>query len=279
MEMPLPALALILTDSGTVSVTAQVGPSIQNSGGGGNAIPATVTFSGRAYPLSHVTVLKDGVVATTGISESDGLFSLTLTLPDIYISAYDFSVFDEDLSGQRSSLESFPLSVNPNVTITVSGIFFSPTINIDKTEIRKGDTLLISGYAEPFADIAIAIDGNEQQLLHTLSNKDGLYSYSYDTASLGVGAHEVKSKALFSGTGSESSYGNTLVFAIGESVIKKQACIVTGDFNGDCKVNIVDFSMLAYWYKKPSPPARFDLNADKKIDMADFSILAYFWTG
>jgi hypothetical protein len=41
----------------------------------------------------------------------------------------------------------------------------------------------------------------------------------------------------------------------------------------------VDFSIMAYWYKRPNPPASVDLNGDSKIDLVDFSILAFNWTG
>jgi hypothetical protein len=49
--------------------------------------------------------------------------------------------------------------------------------------------------------------------------------------------------------------------------------------NNDKQVNLVDFSIAAYWYKRPSPPANIDLNSDGKVDLVDFSIMAYYWTG
>ena len=52
-----------------------------------------------------------------------------------------------------------------------------------------------------------------------------------------------------------------------------------GDLNNDKKVNLVDFSIEAYWYKKKNPPANVDLNHDGKVDLIDFSIMAYYWTG
>ena len=45
------------------------------------------------------------------------------------------------------------------------------------------------------------------------------------------------------------------------------------------KVNIVDFSITAFWYNRPSPPPAIDLNKDGKVNLVDFSILAYYWTG
>lgn len=56
-------------------------------------------------------------------------------------------------------------------------------------------------------------------------------------------------------------------------------CNLIGDLNNDCRVNLVDFSIMTYWRKKENPPKKIDLNKDKKINIVDFSILAYYWTG
>ena len=52
-----------------------------------------------------------------------------------------------------------------------------------------------------------------------------------------------------------------------------------GDANGDGRVNLVDFSVAAYWYKRANPPASVDLNGDRKVDLVDFSIMAFHWSG
>ena len=65
----------------------------------------------------------------------------------------------------------------------------------------------------------------------------------------------------------------TVLKTINQAVSKK------GDLSGDNKVNLIDFSILAYWYKRPQPLAKNDLNADGKVDLIDFSIMAFHWTG
>ncbi|MFA6385357.1 MAG: dockerin type I domain-containing protein, partial [Candidatus Paceibacterota bacterium] len=52
-----------------------------------------------------------------------------------------------------------------------------------------------------------------------------------------------------------------------------------GDLNCDNHVNLIDFSIMAYWYKKINPPEKVDLNNDGKITLVDFSIMAFNWTG
>ena len=59
---------------------------------------------------------------------------------------------------------------------------------------------------------------------------------------------------------------------------------VKGDINGDKRINITDFSIVAYWFERP---LRGDIlviektlfNGDGIIDLVDMSIMAYYWTG
>ncbi|MFA6514776.1 MAG: dockerin type I domain-containing protein [Candidatus Paceibacterota bacterium] len=51
------------------------------------------------------------------------------------------------------------------------------------------------------------------------------------------------------------------------------------DFSRDYKVNSIDFSILLYFWKAPSPFKNLyvDINKDNKVDSVDFSILLYEW--
>ncbi len=51
------------------------------------------------------------------------------------------------------------------------------------------------------------------------------------------------------------------------------------DLNGDGKVNIADFSILAfYWHRTLPLDSPYDLNGDGQVTLADFSLLAFYWT-
>ena len=96
------------------------------------------------------------------------------------------------------------------------------------------------------------------------------------------GDHLARSKSAIDGE--ISSYGKSIAFAVGDKNVEapdeqSDQVIEEGDTNSDSRVNLVDFSIVAYWYKRSSPPANVDLNGDKKVDLIDFSILAYYWTG
>ena len=95
---------------------------------------------------------------------------------------------------------------------------------------------------------------------------------------LEMGEHFTKSKTALNGE--ISSFGRAVSFAVGTETVEKEAdeC-EKADLSCDKRVNLVDFSIMAYWYNRPSPPKNIDLNNDNKIDLVDFSIMAYYWTG
>src|SRR3989338_4404775 len=102
-------------------------------GGGGSAAPVAVTqavFSGKAYPGSTVTILKDAQIAATTIAGVDASFSFAMS--GLSGGMYLFSMYSEDRQGRRSSLLTFPVAVTSGTTANVGGIFVAPTIGVDK---------------------------------------------------------------------------------------------------------------------------------------------------
>jgi len=104
--------------------------------------------------------------------------------------------------------------------------------------------------------------------------------YNFDSSFVDYGTHYTKSKASI-GNQAVSGFSNVISFKVGTKNIATELpkVVTKGDLNSDRRVNLVDFSIAAYWYKRPTPPATVDLNNDGKIDLVDFSIMAYYWTG
>lgn len=262
-----------------------------NSGGGGGggggyapaapSAPATsVVISGSAYPLSNVTILKDGQIAVQTIAGPDANFSVTVN--GLTGGSYVFSVYGQDSAGRRSATFTFPVTITTGVTTLISGVFLSPTIDIDKQEVKKGDTITIFGQAVPSAKISIEVDSAQPVFESTNANQSGAYLYEFDTSPLELGSHVAKSKAA---TGTViSSYSISQGFTVGTeniaAVSSTVARLLKGDLNGDGRVNLIDFSILAYWYGKPNPPPAYNLKGTgSTITLVDFSIMAYYWTG
>lgn len=260
-------------------------PSGGGGGGGGYYPPLIETkiiFSGRAYPLSKVTVLKDGQIAVTTIAGPDAQFEISLS--GLSTGNYTFSLYGEDNQKRRSSLFTFPVYITSGATTKISGIFISPTIDVDKQEVKRGDNIAIFGQSVPLADITVSVNSNEEFFGKIKSDSIGAYLYNFDTSPVEMGQHFTKSKAALNGA--ISSFGTAIGFAVGT---KNVAAIpagtwLKGDLNNDGRVNLIDFSIGAYWYKRPlseafKPIEKERLNGDGKIDLIDFSIMAYYWTG
>jgi hypothetical protein len=263
--------------------TSQCTSASSDGGGGGFFAPppeTAVVFSGRAYPKSTVTILKDAQIAATTIAGSDANFSVKIS--GLSGGNYIFSVYSEDKEGNRSSLLTFPVSVTSGATTQISGIFIAPTISVDKSEVKRGDNIAIFGQSAPKSEITISVNSEEEFFVKTPADKDGVYLYNFDTTPLEIGQHSTKSKAALDGA--ISSFSKTVSFNVGAKTVLAKPKFLKGDLNADGRVNLVDFSIAAYWYKR-SLSAEFKLketerlNGDGKVDLVDFSIMAFYWTG
>jgi len=249
-------------------------------GGGGGIVSAPSTsavFSGKAYPGSTVTLLKDAQIAATTIAGPDANFQISIS--GLSAGGYIFSLYGEDNSGIRSSLFTFPITVTTGVTTNITGIFIAPTIATDKSEVRRGDNIAIFGQTVPVSEVTISVNSEEEFFIKKMADASGAYLLNFDTSVLEMGQHQTKSKAALSGE--ITAFGKVVGFTVGTKNVSAELPKVAakGDSNGDGRVNLVDFSVAAYWYKRANPPASADLNVDGKVDLVDFSIIAFNWTG
>jgi hypothetical protein len=266
-------------------VASVVTPPSGGGGGGGTIAPSSETnveFSGRAYPLSKVNILKDGQIVLTTIAGPDSNFFAKLS--NLSAGNYTFSVYGEDKKGFRGSPFTFPIYITAGVTTKIGGIFLAPTIAVDKSEVIRGDNIIIFGQGAQNAKITINVNSEANIFVQQQADKDGIYLLNFDSSVLELGGHSTKSKQA---VGSEiSPFSNTVDFKVGTKNTKFEPgkCAEKGDLNSDCRVDLVDFSIAAYWYKiKLSDSFKLiekeHLSADGKIDLIDFSIMAYYWSG
>jgi hypothetical protein len=222
-------------------------------------------------------------VAASTISGSDANFQISLT--SISAGNYNFAVYSEDKDTRRSSLLTFPVSVTAGATTNITGIFIAPTIAVDKSEVKRGENIAIFGQSAPQADIIISVNSEEEYFARSISDANGVYLYNFDTSVLEEGSHTAKSKASVANQ-DISSFGFAANFKVGNKTVPigKGSCPQKADLNNDCRVNLVDFSIAAYWYKRALSSSFLDLekiklSGDGKLNLVDFSIMAYYWTG
>jgi len=260
-----------------ISVSAQVGeevppppPPPPGGGGGAPAKTATVIFEGKAYPKALVTILRNGSVAGTVIADSSGDFSKTLT--GVPAKTWTFGVYAKDTEGRKSVTLGFSISVIAETEMKVSGIFISPTIALSEEVVRRGATLEIFGQAYPKSDVHIFISSPTPTIKKIKTSQKGKWRVPLDTTPLIVGTHTSKAKAM-TDEGEQSPFSDELIFKVVEYC--KGA-----DLNFDSRVDLVDFSILLYYWGQRKPAnICADINQDGMVDLIDFSIMMYFWTG
>ncbi|GIW66877.1 MAG: hypothetical protein KatS3mg095_0775 [Candidatus Parcubacteria bacterium] len=260
-------------------------PPAGGGGGGGGYVPSygTVILSGRAQPNSDVFLMSDGQIRASIRVDSDGKFRFTLS--NLSPGSYIFTLYAEDTEGRRTTLHSIPAVVTAGLTIEIGNIFLSPTIDIDKTQVRRGDILRIFGQTAPNSNVIIVVSSEEEMYFQVQAENDGGYLYALNTIDLDYGQHLTKSRSILANQ-LVSPFSRALAFQVATaSVIQKPSkCPLRGDLNNDCRVNLIDFSIAAYWYKRKLSSnfekiEREDLNGDGKVDLVDFSIMAYYWSG
>lgn len=257
-----------------------------SSGGGAAAAPAApsaalgqIALRGYAYPTSPVTVLGDGqVVATTGAA-GDGSF--TLFVRDLTPGIHLFTVMATDPQGRQSGTLNAAAMALAGETTAVSGILLPPTLGADKREVRRGEPVVVEGYATPEAEVSLVGEGTAGRFLVIVpADSSGRFRYQLDSSQLQTGAVTLTARTAVHGITSAPSIGVQL--GVGARTVAAQPfvlCQVLADFNHDCRVDLIDFSILLYWFDTPKSPAHLDLSGDGAVTLVDFSIMMYHWNG
>jgi hypothetical protein len=250
---------------------------LPTSGGSGNSqnnISAAVEFSGTTFPRAYVVLLIDGRETDRVVANSRGEFHFTLS--GLTGGSYVFGFFSQDELGYRNEIFSFMAVPILGSTTQISNIILPPLVSIKDTLLPNGAIFLITGRAVPNAKLEASINSDPWQEIGT-SGLDGNFQVQISTENIGTGKHTIRLR--FSLGEDISPQSQEFDFIVGEAGILAK-CKNTPDINDDGRVDLVDFSIMAFWYGRDIPiDARFDLNCDGEMTLADVSILAYFWTG
>lgn len=238
-------------------------------------------FKGLAYPESIVSLLKNGIVIAQIPSNQDGSFDIRVR--NLNPGVYSFGLRAQDKNGLQSKLVLFTIFISSSVATIVEGIFMPPTITTDKIIVKKGEQIIVGGSSAPNAVVRLSVASSFELLKKVEANASGTWSYSLDSKDLDMGDYNVKAKSLL--LTDLSSYSEIVPFSVGTaSTIRPKKSLLYGfrkrcDLNDDGRVNLLDFSIMAFWYKRSTFPPKVDLNSDNRVNLTDLSILAYCWTG
>lgn len=266
---------LVITTSTEASATPTA--SSVNNGGGGSVTPPpssshSVLFQGLASPNSQVSILQDLTLKAQATTDNLGQFSIYIN--NTATGTSNFVISYKDPTGLRSQPVSF--LVSPNTNAEFNNLLLPPTLTSSLTTIKQGDSFGVSGYTAPGSQVLLSLLPDLGEFSAT-ANQTGQFNLQMPTNNLDLGEYRLEAISNLFGLISKPS--SIISFLVGRANIDREPVFVCGDFNGDGRVNIIDFSILIYWYSKPNPPGRVDCNKDQKIDIYDVSILMFNWTG
>lgn len=266
---------------------------IENSGGGGGSSNGSgggssggaetkklgdtqVSITGKGYPNTTVNILQDGSVIGTVRANGTADFSFAANAQPGTIT---YGFWATDSRGVRSTTLNTTFDVTQGAITTISGILLPPTISVPNASVNRGDQLTFSGKAAPNVEVEVHIDG-DATVEKVQANVTGDWQLVFDTGKVSQDSHTAKAKynLLSGGRVTESNYGQLLKFYVG---VSPTAVISSSDLNKDGKINLIDFSILIFWWGtaggNSNPKA--DINGNGKVGLEDFSILLFNWTG
>ena len=274
---------LVFSNEVSAAPTGAATPGPTGGGGSSTILAGSLNIKGGASPGVTLIILRNGNIVATATADNQALFETSLT--GITPGLHNFGLYVIDREGIKNSTYSFQKNIVHSVVSSVTAVL-SPTLKLSHTVIKQGEKLTASGYTMPNAEASIWVDSKIAQSAN--SNQAGFWNGTIDTIALALGKHEIKVQAR---RGIDlSQFSLALEFEIdAEKSIPTPPPKAPGvpgapaqisDLNEDGRVNLVDFSILLYFWLRPAEAnAIADINKDGFTDLVDFSIMLYEWTG
>ncbi len=246
----------------------------------------TVVFRGIAYPSSTVTFSQDGSIISIISTTGQARFDVSAIIDP---GTYTFTIVGLDQDGLEGKQSSFTLTLTTGTTTTISGIFLGPTITADQTNITSGETITLSGTTSPDSEVNVTLTSpvlgaaaGDQHIAVSIASADtnGRWIQLYNADDLIDGSHEAKAQAIEPIDDAVSEFSKSIIFNVTASEPDICDGSVPGDINCNGFVNLVDFSILLFYWNTANPAnPRADINSDGIVSIVDFSIMLFYWTG
>ena len=255
-----------------------------SGGGGGGDTPtppaqqASVAIHGLASPGASVTILKDGQVAAVVTADFDGAFLVTIA--GLSPGTFVFTLYATDVAGNRSDTGTYSLNVVSGMVSNVAGIVIAPTVVVSTPSAGSQAAAIVNGSAIPGSTVTVVFTLGSSLQFTAVAGSNGAYTITLPFGDFPPGDYSYVITTAHAGDATVTSGTHTFtVQPLAKTVLTEKERIGRCDMSADNRCNLTDFSILAYWFRRPNPPKSVDLNKDGKIDLKDFSILAYYWSG
>lgn len=260
---------------------------------GGGEVLAGKTYRAKLWVLNFETELADAVAdptytiydamrnvidsppptgTMTKLAGTTGIYELTYIVPTNATGGRWETIVDVDVDGGGTDIqdgsywevESSPAEVKINA-ITDNTV---PSITANVTIKNEGG----SWYEYKYAYCVVAQENN------TCGGGDDVF---YKSGSKKLNAGQSWTTNFNATVPNPGQYWFKVVVQWGTEksgasqvfMASKVTCL--GDYNSDGYVNLTDFSIMLYYWKKYSPT--HDLSGDGYVNLTDFSIMLYYW--
>jgi len=255
------------------------GSSGGSSGGGGGSNTelgdTQISVRGLSYPSRTINILLDTKSVGSVRASDTGSFEFTTEASP---GTASLSFWANDSKDTRSITLNTTFDVTQGAVTNIKGIILPPTIRVENQNVDPGDVITISGQSVPGTSIELHVD--DDGVLETgTSDDDGEWSISLDTSKLQIAEHTLKVRSVSGNPPltTQSNFSSSLQLFVGVDGV----ATTPSDLNRDGKVNLIDFSILIFWWGtnggNSDPPA--DINGNGNVGIEDFSILLFNWTG
>lgn len=236
-----------------------------------------INFTGVAYPNAKVVFYKNATIMAETKADSLGRYDVLLS--DISPGVQTFGIRVTGAFGNFSAIENITVEIISEETTLISGTVIPPTISMSETS-QPNTFVTFQGSAVPSSRVNIDIKGHETIELSALPNTSGVWSARLSTESFVNKVYTATAISIADGVKSPPSHAVSFVVKdnIAEFLADTEG-FAKVDFNNDGKINLVDFSILAYWHGRSDVPEEIDVIKDGEINLRDYSYVAYYWTG
>ena len=266
---------LVFSNETSATPTGASAPST-GSGGGSQSSVGKLFISGFSSPSSAITVLRDGFVVDLVKADDQGRFEILLE--NIPAGSRDISLYAVDTQGIKSAPTNFSKNIEATITSTQENVFLAPTIQSSHVVVKQGDEFRFFGSTTPGVNLILL--ANSSNSSNFAASPNGSWSELVDSTSFDLGPHIFRVIANRNGIESTPSTPIEIVVSEDDSVLSPDLVCQRSDLNCDGSVNLVDFSILIYfWNQQVSLSVRADINHSGTVDLVDFSIMLYDWTG
>jgi hypothetical protein len=254
-------------------------PPPPSGGGGGSGSYVNIEISGKAYPNAAVTLLRDSIVVANSNADSAGNFNFNQS--GLSAGTYTFTLYATDLNNVKSASLSFERTIANAITTTVNNLIIAPTLQSNFSSVKQGEPINLTGYTAPNSQVTISLSGPQSAAYTVISNAQGSYSVFINSATLIKGEYNGTAASLVSNNPSPPSL--SIKFIVGDATIVPPPPGQCGrsDLNCDGRVDLVDFSILLYYWESSdlSRNPRVDIDKSGEVGLRDLSIMLYDWTG